>query len=357
MHRMPYIDGIGGIHETNMNVSISSLDVIASAPLSRRNLLRSAGMLTAAMVAGSLARAQSLAGDFPSKPITVILPFPAGGMMDAVTRALTEAVAKDLGQPVVLVHRAGAGGVTGLAGLTTMGNADGYTLGLMHNSVIRWPHMNKVEWDPRVDFTYVFGMANLTTGIAVAADAPWQTLAELLADAKARPGAISWGNVGAISANRIYAERLARAAGVRFNFIPFKGGSEQLTAVVGRHLDVYGDPGFGAMATSGKLRLLASFTEQRLPRWPQVPTVRELGYDFVVHSPFGLVAPKNMPPAVLARLQSAFIKASEDPTYNRIRNDFDLASWGADSETYRKYAVKQYAAEKQMLDEIGFKPE
>ena len=85
MHRMPYIDGIGGIHETNMNVSISSLDVIASAPLSRRNLLRSAGMLTAAMVAGSLARAQSPAGDFPSKPITVILPFPAGGMMDAVT--------------------------------------------------------------------------------------------------------------------------------------------------------------------------------------------------------------------------------------------------------------------------------
>lgn len=329
----------------------------AAAPLSRRELLRSAGLLGAGIVAGPIAGAQPAAGSFPTKPITLIIPFPAGGMMDAVTRALAEAAARELGQPVVLAHRAGAGGVTGVAALTSMGDADGYTLGLMHNSVIRWPHMNKVDWDPRTDFTYVFGMANLTTGIAVAADAPWNTLAELLADARARPGAISWGNVGAISANRIYAERLARAAGARFNFIPFKGGNEQLTAVVGRHLDVYGDPGFGAMATAGKLRLLASFTEQRLPRWPQVPTVREAGYDLVVQSPFGLVAPRKMPPAVLERLQSAFVKAASDANYIRIRNDFDLAPWGADSETYRQYAVKQFAQEKLMLDEIGFKPE
>lgn len=320
--------------------------------LSRRALLRNAGLLGAAAAAGPLAQAAA----FPSKPITLVLPFPTGGMMDPVVRALADAAARDLGQPVVLMHRPGAGGVTGVASLATMGDADGYTLGVMHNSVIRWPHMYKVEWDPRVDFTYVMGLANLTTGVAVAADAPWKNLGELLADAKARPEAISWGNVGAISANRIYGERLARAAGVKINFVPFKGGSEQLTAVVGRHLDVYGDPGFGAMVVGGKLRLLASFTEQRLTRWPQVPTVRELGYDLVVQSPFGLVAPRKMPPAVLARLQSAFMKAASDPNYIRIRNDFDLAPWVVDGPTYQQYAVKQFAQEKQMLDEIGFTP-
>lgn len=324
---------------------------------SRRQVLQGALALAAGAVAAALPGAPALANTFPAKPVTLVLPFPAGGMFDAVLRALAEAAARDLGQPVVLTHRAGAGGVTGVASLATMGDADGYTLSVMHNSVIRWPHMNKVDWDPRKDFTYVMGLANMATGIVVAADAPWKNLAELLADARARPGAISWGNVGAISANRIYGERLARAAGVKFNFIPFKGGGEALTAVVGRHLDVYGDPGFSAMATGGKVRLLATFTEQRLARWPEVPTVRELGHDLVVQSPIGLVAPRNMDPAVLARLQSAFRKASGDANYLRIVNDFDLAPWTVDGAAYQQYAVRQFANEKQMLDEIGFKSE
>lgn len=322
----------------------------------RRELLRRAGAWTAGAAALGLGL-PARANNFPARPVQIVLPFPAGGMFDTVFRALADAAAKDLGQPVLLMHRAGAGGVSGVAGIATMGDADGYTLGVLHNSVIRWPHMNKVTWDPRRDFTPIMGLANLTTGIAVASDAPWKNLDELLADAKARPGAVSWGNVGAISANRIYGERLARAVGVRFNFIPFKGGNEQLTAVVGRHLDVYGDPGFGAMAQAGKLRVLATFTEQRLARWPQVPTLRELGHDLVVQSPFGLVAPRNLDPAVRARLESAFRKAADDAAYNRILNDFDLAPWPVSGEAYQQYIAQQYAREKQMLDEIGFKPE
>lgn len=320
----------------------------------RRAVLRAGLGALAATAVGLPALASP---DFPSKPIQLQLPFPAGGMFDSVMRALAEAAARDLGQPVILMHRAGAGGVTGVSSLASMGDADGYLLGVMHNSVIRWPHMNKVAWDPRTDFTYIAGLANLTTGIAVSVDAPWKTLDELLAEARARPGQLSWGNVGAISANRIYGERLARAAGVKFNFIPFKGGSEQLTAVVGRHLDVYGDPGFGAMARGGKLRVLATFTEQRLPAWPNVPTLRELGHDLVVQSPIGLVAPRNMPAAVRARLEAAFLKAAQDPAYRRILDDFDLAAWNISGEQYRQYAVAQYDREKQMLDEIGFKPE
>ena len=299
------------------------------------------------------ARAES----YPAKPIVLVLPFPPGGSFDPIFRALGHAAARDLGQPVVLMHKPGAGGVTGTAGLATMTEADGYTLAVMHNSVIRQPLIAKTSWDPLKDFTYVIGLASLSTGIAVATDARWKTLADLLAEAKAKPGVLSWGNVGAISANRIYAERLAKSAGAKFNMIPFKGGSEAFTSLIGGHLDVYGDPGFGAMATGGKVRLLATMTEQRLPRWPGVPTLKELGHDFAVQSNIGIVAPRNLPQPILDRLHAAFRKATEDAEYRKVANDFDLAPALLEPAGYKAYAQAQFQREKAMLDEIGFKPE
>ena len=311
----------------------------------------------AAAVAGLGAAAQARANAFPSRPIMLVLPFPPGGTFDPVLRALSNAAAQDLGQPIVLMHKPGGGGVTGTATLASMSESDGYTLALMHNSVIRQPLLMKTAWNPLTDFSYLIGLAGLSTGVAVAADSKWQTLSELLADAKARPGLISWGNVGAISVNRIYAERLAKAAGVRFNMIPFKGGSEAFQALIGHHLDVYGDPGFGPMAVSGKVRLLATFTEQRLKRWPQVPTVKELGHDFVIESAVGLVAPKNLDPAIAARLHAAFKKAMDDPEYRRMLDEFDLSPHYRTAQAYRAYAEAQLVKEKAMLDESGFKPE
>jgi len=311
----------------------------------------------AAFAAGVTAARPARADTFPSKPIMLVLPFPPGGSFDPILRALCNAASQDLGQPIVLMHKPGGGGVTGTATLASMSESDGYTLALMHNSVIRQPLLMKTAWNPLTDFSYLIGLAGLSTGVAVAADSKWQTLSELLADAKARPGLISWGNVGAISVNRIYAERLAKAAGVRFNMIPFKGGSEAFQALIGHHLDVYGDPGFGPMAVSGKVRLLATFTEQRLKRWPQVPTVKELGHDFVIESAVGLVAPKNLDPAIAARLHAAFKKAMDDPEYRRMLDEFDLSPHYRTAQAYRAYAEAQLVKEKAMLDESGFKPE
>lgn len=312
-------------------------------------------LLAAAAAAAGVSAAR--ADTFPSKPLTLILPFPPGGSFDPILRALANAAAQDLGQPIVLMHKPGGGGVTGTAGLATMPEHDGYTVAVMHNSVIRQPLLMKTAWDPLKDFTYLIGLAGLSTGVTVAADAKWQSLPELLADAKARPGAISWGNVGAISVNRIYAERLAKAAGARFNMIPFKGGSEAFQALLGHHVDVYGDPGFGPMATSGKVRLLATFTEQRLKRWPQVPTVKELGHDLAIESPIGLVAPKGLDPAIAGRLHAAFRKAMGDPEYLRMLEEFDLVPQYRSGPAYRAYAEAQLVKEKAMLDETGFKPE
>lgn len=319
--------------------------------LRRRALLAGAAALT--VLAGTPAFA---ADPFPAKPIQLVLPFPPGGSFDPIFRALAHAAAQDLGQPVVLMHKPGAGGVMGTAQLATMAEADGYTIAVMHNSVIRAPLVQKITWDPLKDFSYLIGLANLTTGVLVANDAPWKSLPELLEDAKKKPGTLSWGNVGAISVNRIYAERLGRAAGAKFNMVPFKGGSESFQALIGRHLDVYGDPGFGPQVQGGKVRLLATFTAQRLPRY-NAPTVKELGYDLVIESPVGLVAPKNLPPAIATRLQAAFRKAAADPAYLQQLESFDLQSNLMTGDEYAAYAKAQFARERRMLDEIGFKPE
>jgi tripartite-type tricarboxylate transporter receptor subunit TctC len=318
-------------------------------PLRRRTLLLAA--------ACALAGAPAWAADpFPSKPIQLVLPFPPGGSFDPIFRALANAAAQDLGQPVVLQHKPGAGGVMGTAQLATLNEADGYTIAVMHNSVIRAPLVQKANWDPLKDFSYLIGLAGLVTGVVVANDAPWKTLPELLDDAKKRPGQISWGNVGAISINRITAERLGRASGGKFNMVPFKGGGESFQALIGRHLDVYGDPGFGPQVQGGKVRLLATFTAQRLPKY-NVPTVRELGHDFVIDSPVGLVAPKNLDATIAARLAAAFRKAAADPAYLQQLEAFDLQPGLMTGEEYAAYARAQFARDKKMLDEIGFKPE
>lgn len=312
----------------------------------------------AALAAVAAIGTPALANDaFPVKPIQLVLPFPPGGSFDPIFRALANAASQDLGQPVVLMHKPGAGGVMGTAGLATMAESDGYTIAVMHNSVIRAPLVQKVTWDPLRDFTYLIGLANLTTGVTVAADAPWKSMRELLDDAVKRPGIVSWGNVGAISINRIYAERLAKAAGTKFNLVPFKGGAESFQALIGRHLDVYGDPGFGPQVQGGKARLLATFTAQRFKRYGDVPTIRELGYDLVIESPVGLVAPKNLDAKIAARLQAAFRKAASDPVYLQQVELFDMQTNLMTGEGYAAYARAQFDREQKMLAEIGFKPE
>jgi tripartite-type tricarboxylate transporter receptor subunit TctC len=321
--------------------------------------LRRRDALAALLAAGATTVGGSAfaADPYPSKPILLVMPFPAGGTVDPIFRPLVEAAAHDLGKPIVLMHRPGAGGITGTASVAMMNEADGYTIAVMHNSVIRAPLVQKVTWDPLRDFTYLASLFGLTTGVSVAVDAPWKSLAELLADARKRPGEISWGNTGATSVNRIYGERLAKLAGTRFNMVPFKGGAEGFPALIGHHLDVYGDPGFGPQVRGGKVRLLATFTAQRLKNYPDVPTVKELGYDLVIESPIGLVAPKNLDPKIAARLGAAFRKAATDPAYLKQLDHFDVQPSVLSGEAYAAYAKAQFEREGKMLAEIGFKPE
>lgn len=323
----------------------------SSSGIQRRTLLRAA---CAAGLAASTGSTWASAR-FPNKPVQLVLPFPPGGSFDPIFRTLATAASKELGQPVVLMHQPGAGGVMGTANVAQMNRADGYTVAVMHNSVIRAPLVQRVKWDPLKDLTYVCRLFDMITGVVVAQDAPWQNLRELMADAKKKPGQLSWGNIGALSSNRITAERLARSQGTSFNMVTFKGASEAFQSLIGKHYDVYGDPGFGSQVEGGRVRLLALFTDKRMDKYASVPTVKEQGFDFSIDSPVGLVAPKGLDAALRQDLEQAFLIAAKDAAYQNQLQMFDMVPSVDSGANYEKYAQAQWLRDQRMLDEIGFK--
>lgn len=317
----------------------------------RRHVVRTLLGATAALAVAATAWADT----YPSKPITLIMPFPAGGATDAQFRALAPALGKELKQQVVVVNQPGLAGTMGPATMARTAQPDGYTISVVPSTLFRLPHLQKVTFDPLTDFSYIINLTGYTNGFVVRADAPWKTMQELIADAKARPGLISYSSTGIGSGGHIAMERLARAAGFKMNFVPFKGMAEETTALLGGHIDVISDPGWGALVQSGKARVLATLGEERLKRWPQVPTLKELGFDITVVSPVGIVGPKGMDPAVVKTLHDAFQRAMNDPEYQRMLEQYDQPNVYMSSSAYTRYATEQFAREKTFLDQLGIK--
>lgn len=294
---------------------------------------------------------------FPNKPITLVVPYGAGGPTDVQMRALAAAAAKDLGQPIVINNMPGVGGTLGPATMARTAAPNGYTVGVVVGSLFRLPHLQKVDYHPLSDFSYIIGLTGYTYGVAVSADAPWKSLAELMADAKRRPGEISVGSSGRATAGHIMIEKLALAAGVKFNFVPYKGASDMMPAMLGRHLDVWADGGFGTGVDAGKLRLLATAGDAREARWPAAPTLKELGYDVVINSPFGLAGPKGMDKAVVQVLHDAFKKAMADPTFLKALEASSQPVMYMSSAEYSKFAAETFERERRFVQELKLKLE
>lgn len=294
------------------------------------------------------------AQDFPqAKPITLIVPFPAGGATDVQARALAHAASAELKQQIVILNQPGVAATLGPATMARQARPDGYTIALSAGTLLRQPHLQKVSYDPLKDFTWIMGIAAYTTGITVKADAPWKTAKELFAYAKANPGKVSYGTVGKGSTAHIAMSALQKASGIEFNFVPYKGAIEVFTALQGGHLDVAAEAGFGTTVDSGKGRLLAIFNTQRTKERPDVPTVKELGYDVALVSSYGLAGPKGMDPKVVKTLHDAFKKAMDDPEFLRILKQNDQPTMYMDSKTYADWAAKTYAQEKRYLTELN----
>src|SRR5689334_11497952 len=254
----------------------------------RRAALVGASVLPFA--AAGAARAQA---KFPDRPIRLIIPWAAGGPADAGFRILAQSVSTKLGQQVVVDNKAGASGIMGALALQDA-KPDGYTISQMHMSVLRQPLLNKqLTYNPISDLTYILQITGFVMGIVVRADSSWKTLPELLAYAKANPGKLNWGTLGIGSTQHLAMERVGMAEGLSWTHAPYRGTADTLRALLGGEIDFASDSsGWAPMVQSGKLRLLAVFTAQRAKRFPDVPTVKELGIDIVIDSPGGLIGPK-----------------------------------------------------------------
>lgn len=290
---------------------------------------------------------------FPNKPISLIMPVPPGGPTDTQFRALARIMEKNLGQSVIIVNKPGAAATLGPSTMAQSAAADGYTVSVILASLFRMPNLVKVNYDPIQDFSYIINLTGFTNGIVVSADSPWQNLKELLDHAKANPGKLSYGATGNGSAGHIAMARLAKAVGAELNFVPFKGGAEEMSALLGGHIDAVSDPGWGPLAEAGRIRVLATLGDQRIERWNHIPTLTEMGYDITVHSPVGIAGPKGMDPKVIQKLHDAFKQAMESQEYLDLLAQNDQEIIYMDSNTYSDYVAKQTKLETQFVKELG----
>jgi len=300
----------------------------------------------------TLAAGNAAADGYPSRPITLICPWPAGGSTDTHLRKLAELASRHLGQPVIVENKPGAGGMLGPAGMARNAAPDGYTISQLTINVVRQPHLQKVDWDPFKDFTYIIGVSGYTFGVVVKSDSPFKTLDDVVAYAKANPGKLSYGSTGIGTSPHLLMEDLASKAGVEFLHVPFKGSADSTQALLGGHVMVQSDStGWGKFVDAGTFRLLVTFGEQRT-RW-NAPTAKELGYDVVSYSPYGIGGPKGMDPKIVKILHDAFKKAMDEPEHQKILQSLDQISWYKSSEDYAKWAAEAWVTERANVERLG----
>ena len=312
----------------------------------RRLVLGSLGLAATGLPA--LARASS----WPERPITFICPWPAGGTADMTMRALCGVAAKSLGQTVVVENKAGASGMLGLKALATA-KPDGYTIGQIPISVTRFAQLGTVQLDPLKDLSFIARTSGQTFGIAVRADSPWTTLKDFVAAAKAAPGKLTYGSAGIGGATHVGMEEFALVAGIQLNHIPYKGGAPALQDLLGGQIDALADSSSWAPhVTSGKLRLLATWGDKRTHDFPDVPTLKDSGYDLVVDAPNGVGAPRGLDPAVHKRLREAFKMAAASPDFATACSRIDAPLMYLDAPDYEKYVAHVYQKDTQLIERL-----
>lgn len=322
----------------------------------KRRLLLQASAGVAGVAATSLSISPALAqAAYPTKPITFICPWPAGGTADATMRVLTRVASQLLGQPIIFENRAGASGMIGARAIATAA-PDGYTIGQLPISITRFSQLGTVPFDPLKNFTYIARTSGQTFGMVVRPDSPYKTLADLVAAAKAKPGKISYATAGIAGATHVGMEEFCLAAGIQMNHVPYKGGGPALLDTLAGMVDVLADSSSWAPhVTQGKLRLLATWGEQRPTRFKDAPTLKNAGYDVVVDAPNGIGAPAGLPPHVVAKLNDAFHKAVMSPQFKEACEKIDAPLMYQNGEEYRKYVLSQYVRDKRLIEKLKLK--
>lgn len=284
-----------------------------------RNSLRPVGRRALLALAAAFCAAPAFANSYPAKPITLIVPFVAGGTTDIVGRILADGLGKELGQPVVVDNRGGAGGNIG-ASVVAQAAPDGYTLLLGYNgtNAINPSLYKKIPWDPVTSFAPISLVARVNNVVVVNPALPVKTLQELSSYAKAHPGQVSYGSAGAGSIFHLAGEMYAQLADLKITHVPYKGAAPALVDLMAGQTQfmISTIPAALPHIRSGKLRAIAVTGGQRSPLFPELPTALESGYPpMIVDSWFAVFAPGAVPEGLRTRLNQAIHKVLTNPEY------------------------------------------
>ena len=324
------------------------------AAIGRRGALAIGG---AALGGAALSTPAIAQGRFPSRAVRLIVPWPPGGASDAQLRSIAELSSRELGQPVVIENRAGAGGTLHAIHLAREARPDGYTVGQMHLSIIRRPFLvSQPQWDTTTDFTHIIGLTGWLFGMAVRADSPFQSLQDVLEYARANPGAVSYSTSGIATTNHLAMETLQEMTGVEFTHVPFRGATEGITAVLGGQVTMIADSATWAPhVEAGRLRALSVWTPERWPAFPDVPTLREIGYDIVVTSNYGISGPPRMDPGIVRILHDAFHEALMHEDNARVRHNFNMPLVYLDTQQFHQFVLERAAYERELIGRLGIR--
>ena len=312
--------------------------------------------LPQALLLSALAIAPVCAQTFPEKNITLLHAYSPGSSSSVTLRALGDAAAKTLGKRITVEDKPGAGGALAPTYMLKMGKPDGYTLSQLPQAILRIPHIQKVEFDVLNDFTWIIRVVDYTYALVVRPDAQWRSITELVNYAKANPGKLTYATSGVGVTMHMVMEELASMNGIRWVHAPHRNSSDMMNAVIGGHIDMIAAAiSYAPLVDSGKIRLLAILGANRVKRWPQIPTAKEMGYNVNASSSYGIGGPKGMDPKVVKTLHDAFRKGLDDPEFVRTMEQYDQVKSYLGTEDYTRWAREQYAVEKGVVEKFGLK--
>jgi tripartite-type tricarboxylate transporter receptor subunit TctC len=316
----------------------------------RRILIAAALLLTA-----GLAAAQA---SYPTKPITMVVPFPPGGLADIVARPVAEAMSRDLGQPVVVENKAGAGGGVGMA-YAAKAPPDGYTVLMSLSSLTVLPEADVVLGRQQMyALNSLRPIARFTadpTVLAVRADAPWKTVKDFIEDAKKRPGAINYGSSGNYGTMHVPMEILAQNAGVKMTHVPFTGAGPAVVALLGGQIDAVSSGPATVLqhVKAGKLRVLAHWGNGKLEALPDVPSLKDAGYDAEYAQWSGLFIPAATPEPIAQRLRAAARAAAQDAKVKQVILNAGSPVLYQDTPDFEKYVQADAKRMADVVKKIG----
>lgn len=297
--------------------------------------------------------------DYPTRPITMVVPFPPGGVADLTARPLAAALEPILKQPVAVVNKSGAGGAVGMQ-FVAVAKPDGYTLLLALSSISVMPEVDKLFGRPqtykREDFVPIALLNADPTVLAVRKEAPWKSVADFVADAKKRPGEIKYSSSGMYGTLHVAMEMFAHAAGIKLRHIPTAGGGPALTALLGGHVDAFavGPSVIASQLKAGTVRVLGCWGAKRLASMPDIPTFIELGYkDVEFYIWAGLFAPKATPPEIIKILREATKKAAHSAEFKNAMDKLNTPIYYLDGPDFQKFWDEDAARLAKAIRNIG----